>query len=40
MTFRGASGKQFVVISAGGDNGGPFGASDAIVAYALPDAAR
>jgi quinoprotein glucose dehydrogenase len=40
MTFRGASGKQYVVISAGGDNGGPFGASDAIVAYALPDAAR
>jgi hypothetical protein len=25
------------VISAGGD-GGPFGTSDAIVAYALPDA--
>jgi quinoprotein glucose dehydrogenase len=40
MTFRGASGKQYVVISAGGDNGGAFGASDAIVAYALPDAPR
>jgi quinoprotein glucose dehydrogenase len=37
MTFRGASGKQYVVISAGGDNGGAFGASDAIVAYALPE---
>jgi quinoprotein glucose dehydrogenase len=37
MTFRGASGTQYVVISAGGDNGGAFGASDAIVAYALPE---
>ena len=37
MTFRGASGKQYIVISAGGDNGGAFGASDAIVAYALPE---
>ena len=38
MTFRTASGRQLVVISAGGDNGGAFGASDAIVAYALPEA--
>ena len=37
MTFRGASGKQYVVISAGGDGGGAFGVSDAIVAFALPD---
>jgi quinoprotein glucose dehydrogenase len=37
MTFRSASGRQLVVISAGGDNGGAFGASDAIVAYALPE---
>jgi quinoprotein glucose dehydrogenase len=36
MTFRGASGRQYVVISAGGDGGGAFGVSDAIVAYALP----
>ena len=36
MTFRGASGKQYVVISAGGDGGGAFGVSDAIVAFALP----
>ena len=36
MTFRTASGRQLVVISAGGDNGGTFGASDAIVAFALP----
>ena len=35
MTFRGASGRQYVVISAGGDGGGAFGVSDAIVAYAL-----
>jgi quinoprotein glucose dehydrogenase len=37
MTFRTASGRQLVVVSAGGDNGGAFGASDAIVAYALPE---
>jgi glucose dehydrogenase len=37
MTFRGASGKQYVVISAGGDGGGAFGVSDAIVAFALPE---
>ena len=39
MTFRGASGKQYVVISAGGDGDshGAFGVSDAIVAFALPD---
>jgi quinoprotein glucose dehydrogenase len=36
MTFRTASGRQLVVISAGGD-GGVFGVSDAIVAYALPE---
>jgi quinoprotein glucose dehydrogenase len=36
MTFRGASGRQYVVISAGGDGGGAFGISDAIVAFALP----
>jgi quinoprotein glucose dehydrogenase len=36
MTFRGASGRQYVVISAGGDGGGAFGVSDAIVAFALP----
>jgi quinoprotein glucose dehydrogenase len=36
MTFRGASGRQYVVISAGGDGGGAFGMSDAIVAFALP----
>jgi quinoprotein glucose dehydrogenase len=40
MTFRGASGRQFVVISAGGDGGGAFGASDEIVAYALPSQPR
>jgi quinoprotein glucose dehydrogenase len=38
MTFRGTSGRQYVVISAGGDGGGAFGVSDAIVAFALPDA--
>ena len=37
MTFRTASGRQLVVISAGGDGGGAFGVSDAIVAYALPE---
>ena len=36
MTFRGASGRQYVVISAGGDGGEAFGMSDAIVAFALP----
>jgi quinoprotein glucose dehydrogenase len=38
MTFRGASGRQYVVISAGGDGGGAFGVSDAIVAFAVADA--
>jgi len=33
MTYE-AGGRQFVVIAAGG--GGPFGAGDAIVAFALP----
>ena len=33
MTYE-AGGRQFVVISAGG--GGPFGAGDAVIAYALP----
>ena len=33
MTYE-AGGRQFVVIAAGG--GGPFGAGDAIIAYALP----
>jgi quinoprotein glucose dehydrogenase len=37
MTFRTQSGRQLVVISAGGDGGGPFGAGDAIVAYGLPE---
>ena len=40
MTFRTASGRQLVVISAGGDGGGPFGASDAIVAYGLKKGSR
>jgi quinoprotein glucose dehydrogenase len=40
MTFRTATGRQLVVISAGGDGGGPFGAGDAIVAYGLPERAR
>jgi quinoprotein glucose dehydrogenase len=35
MTFLGADGRQFVVIAAGGD-GEIWGASDAIVAFALP----
>ena len=34
MTFRGRSGTQYVVIAAGGD-GGRFGKSDRIVAFAL-----
>ena len=33
MTYQ-AGGRQFVVIAAGG--GGPFGAGDAIIAFALP----
>jgi len=37
MTYE-VSGRQFVVIAAGG--GGPFGAGDAIVAYALGDGRR
>jgi quinoprotein glucose dehydrogenase len=36
MTFRGADGKQYVVIAAGGD-GETWGAGDAIVAFALPN---
>ena len=35
MTYRGADGRQYVVIAAGGD-GETWGASDAIIAYALP----
>lgn len=35
MTYLGADGRQYVVVAAGGD-GGPFGSSDAIVAFALP----
>jgi quinoprotein glucose dehydrogenase len=35
MTYRGADGRQYVVIAAGGD-GETWGASDAIVAFALP----
>ena len=34
MTFRGKSGKQYVVIAAGGD-GGRFGKGDKVVAFAL-----
>jgi quinoprotein glucose dehydrogenase len=34
MTFRGRSGTQYVVIAAGGD-GGRFGKSDKIVAFAV-----
>ena len=34
MTFRGRSGKQYVVIAAGGD-GGRFGKSDRVVAFAV-----
>jgi quinoprotein glucose dehydrogenase len=40
MTFSTKLGRQLVVISAGGDGGGPFGAGDAIVAYGLPAGAR
>lgn len=35
MTYVGANGKQYIVISAGGD-GEVFGSSDAVVAFALP----
>ncbi len=35
MTYVGADGRQYVVIAAGGD-GDRFGASDAVVAFALP----
>ncbi|MEX2177452.1 MAG: pyrroloquinoline quinone-dependent dehydrogenase [Gemmatimonadaceae bacterium] len=35
MTYRGGDGRQYVVIAAGGD-GETWGASDAIVAFALP----
>jgi quinoprotein glucose dehydrogenase len=35
MTYLGADGRQYVVIAAGGD-GGSFGRSDAVVAFALP----
>lgn len=35
MTYLGADGRQYVVIAAGGD-GGRFGSSDALVAFALP----
>jgi quinoprotein glucose dehydrogenase len=36
MTFRAASGKQYVVISAGGHDGSPLPLGDSIVAFALP----
>jgi quinoprotein glucose dehydrogenase len=39
MTYRGADGRQYVVIAAGGD-GKAFGKSDEIVAYALPKGRR
>jgi quinoprotein glucose dehydrogenase len=35
MTYRGADGRQYVVIAAGGD-GETWGAGDSIVAFALP----
>ena len=35
MTYVGADGRQYIVISAGGD-GGRFGKGDAVVAFALP----
>ena len=35
MTYRGADGRQYVVIAAGGD-GETWGASDAVIAFALP----
>ena len=35
MTYRGADGRQYVVIAAGGD-GETWGASDAIIAFAIP----
>ena len=35
MTYRGADGRQYVVIAAGGD-GETWGAGDAIIAFALP----
>jgi quinoprotein glucose dehydrogenase len=38
MTFSvGRAGRQFVVVSAGGDGGDAFGMGDAIVAFALPE---
>lgn len=37
MTYRGADGRQYVAIAAGG--GGPFGRGDALVTFALPAAA-
>ena len=39
MTYRGADGRQYVVIAAGGD-GKAFGKSDEIVAYARPKGRR
>jgi len=36
MTYRGANGRQYVVIAAGGD-GETWGAADSIIAYALPE---
>jgi len=39
MTYRGADGRQYVVIAAGGD-GKVFGKSDEIIAYALPKGRR
>jgi quinoprotein glucose dehydrogenase len=36
MIYRGADGRQYVAIAAGG--GGPFGRGDALVTFALPAA--
>jgi quinoprotein glucose dehydrogenase len=38
MTFRGADGRQYVVVAAGGDGGDVFGRGDEIIAFALPPA--
>jgi len=39
MTYRGADGRQYVVVAAGGD-GEVFGRSDEIIAFALPRDSR
>jgi quinoprotein glucose dehydrogenase len=36
MTYRGADGRQYVVIAAGGDGGELFGRGDELTAFALP----